>query len=301
MIETRQARYFIAVADELHFGRAAELLHMSQPPLSQAVRALEQQVGARLLDRNSRCVTLTEAGRAFLKECRVLVADAERAHAAAALAAAGTTGTLWLGAVTSAFGDPLPVVLDRFRRHRPGAVLRVSEIDTHDGRDAVRSGELDVALVRQVPSDTRLRTRPLRRDHLVVALPAGHPRAVDTRRRIDLAVLADEDWVWLPRRISPDYHDELVAACRACGFSPRATHTATSIASQLAMVRCGLGVTLVPNVVTGDHRAGIRYREPRRHLELVELSLLWRSGDSAPLLHAFIECATGEVGTSRRR
>src|SRR6478735_5245889 len=107
MIETRQARYFVAVADELHFGRAAEMLQMSQPPLSQAIRGLERQIGARLLDRTSRRVALTEAGHAFLKECRVLLGNAERAERAASLAQAGATGTLRLGAVTSAFADPL--------------------------------------------------------------------------------------------------------------------------------------------------------------------------------------------------
>jgi DNA-binding transcriptional LysR family regulator len=292
MIETRQARYFVAVADELHFGRAAEVLQMSQPPLSQAIRALERQIGARLLDRTSRSVALTEAGHAFLRECRVLLANAERAERAAALAQTGVTGSLRLGAVTSAFADPLPAILGTFRRRRPGVTLRVTEIDTHDGRDAVLSGELDVALVRQVPSDRRLESHPLRRDHLVVALPTDHAASADPQRRIDLANLADEDWVWLPRRVSPDYHDELVAACRQYGFSPRATHVAGSITSQLAMVACGLGVTLVPKIVADLHRDGMTYREPTRRLELVELSLLWRADETEPLVHAFVHAAT---------
>jgi len=292
MIETRQARYFVAVADELHFGRAAEMLQMSQPPLSQAIRGLERQIGARLLDRTSRRVALTEAGHAFLKECRVLLGNAERAERAASLAQAGATGTLRLGAVTSAFADPLPDILARWRRQRPDATLRVAEIDTHDGHDAILSGEIDVALIRQVPRDQRLQTRPVRRDHLVAALPTGHPKATTPDERIDLADLADQDWVWLPRRISPDYHDELVAACRRYGFSPRATHTARSIASQLAMVRCGLGVTLVPNTATAQHQSGISFHEPTQRLELVELSLLWRSDDTEPLLDSFIGIAT---------
>lgn len=292
MIETRQARYFVAVADELHFGRAAEVLQMSQPPLSQAIRALERQIGARLLNRTSRSVALTEAGHAFLRECRVLLADAERAERAAALAQTGVTGSLRLGAVTSAFADPLPGILRTFRRPRPGVTLRVTEIDTHNGRDAVLSGELDVVLVRQVPSDHRLESQPLRRDHLVVALPTDHAASADPQQRIDLASLADQDWIWLPRRVSPDYHDELVAACREYGFSPRATHVASSITSQLAMVACGLGVTLVPKIVADLHRDGITYREPTRRLELVELSLLWRADETELLVHAFVDVAT---------
>ena len=115
MFEMRQARYFVAVAEELHLGRAAEVLQMSQPPLSQAIRSLEKQVGARLFDRTSRSVALTEAGQAFLRECRVLLADAERAEQVARHTQAGLTGTIRLGAVTSAFADPLPGILEKFR------------------------------------------------------------------------------------------------------------------------------------------------------------------------------------------
>jgi DNA-binding transcriptional LysR family regulator len=288
MIETRQARYFVAVADELHFGRAADVLQMSQPPLSQAIRALERQLGARLLDRTSRHVALTEAGRAFLHECRVLLANADRAERAASLAQAGATGTLRIGAVTSAFADPLPAILERFRAGRPNAHVRMTEIDTHDGRDAVLTGELDAALIRQVSNDQRLRSKPLRRDHLVTAIPTHHRHAEPAGSPIDLADLADDDWVWLPRRVSPDYHDELVAACRRYGFSPRSTHTATSITSQLAMVSCGLGITLVPHTAASPTPAGIVYREPTNRLELVELSLLWRSDNNEPLLLHFL-------------
>ena len=299
MFEMRQARYFVAVAEELHFGRAAEVLQMSQPPLSQAIRALEKQVGARLFDRTSRSVALTEAGQAFLRECRVLLADAERAEQVARHTQAGLTGTIRLGAVTSAFADPLPGILEKFRAERPAAMLRVREVDTHDGRDAVLRGELDAVLVRQVPSDRRLRSLPLRRDHFVAALPATHPLAAESSAPLDLAALADEYWVWLPRRISPNYHDELVAACRHYGFSPTATHTANSIASQLAMVACGLGVTLVPNASAAQHRRGVIYRELTHTLELVELSLLWRAGDDEPLVKAFMATAKDFAEGSR--
>ncbi|TAP43342.1 LysR substrate-binding domain-containing protein [Arthrobacter sp. S39] len=291
MIEVRQARYFIAVGEELHFGRAADRLNMSQPPLSQAILQLERQLGTTLLNRSSRSVLLTEAGRLFLEQCRLLVVASERAREVADQARSGLAGTLRIGAVTSAFSEALPAILQRFRESRPLVELHVQEIDTHHGRDALLRRELDVAVVRQSVGGHRLKAVPLRRDHFVVVMPAGHPGA-GGRGKASLSDYRDETWVWLPRHISPDYHDELVAACRQAGFSPEATHYANSIHSQLAMVECGLGVTLVPESSVRRHAGTLAWRELSPRVDLVELSVLSRAGDDEPLVAHFIACAT---------
>lgn len=300
MIETRQARYFVAVAQELHFGHAADLLQMSQPPLSQAIRALEEQLGVRLLDRTTRSVALTDAGVAFLHQCRVLLADAERAEDAARRAEQGLSGTVRLGAITTAYKDPLPTLLREFRAGHPDVVIQATEIDTHEGRPGVLDGRLDVALVRQVPSDKALQTLALRRDHLVAAVPASHPLAAAHDLPLDLSEARDERWVWLPRRISPDYHDELVAACRRYGFSPIATHMATSIDSQLAMVGCGLGITVIPHTATVGAPDGVVVRPLTKRCELVALSLLWRRDESDPLTLELVESARRSIRTADR-
>ncbi len=291
MIETRQALYFTVVAEELHFGRAAARLRMSQPPLSQAIRHLERQLGATLLHRTTRDVALTNAGSEFLTQCRTVLAAAERAEAVASQAHAGQIGTLRIGAVTSAFSSPLPDILERFRSTRPKVELQVRELDTHEGLAELRLGELDVAIIRFGGGDRKLVTRPLRRDRLVLAVPARTRR--QPRRTVDLADFADEPWIWLPRNISPDYHDELVVACRASGFSPNTQHWANSINSQLAMVACGLGVTLVPHT-SATSIEGITYLSLRSPVHLVELALVRRRG-AGPLADHLADC-TIEAG-----
>ena len=294
MVEVRQARYFIAVAEELHFGRAADRLKMSQPPLSQAILQLERQLGATLLNRSSRSVLLTEAGHVFLEQCRILVGASERAREVAELASSGRSGTLRLGAVTSAFSELLPDVLRRFRESRPQVDLQVSEIDSHHGRDALMRRELDVAVIRQSVTGRQLKSLPLRRDHFVVAMPKDHRLAgggKSSPEPVSLADFRDDPWVWLPRHISPDYHDELVAACRQAGFSPEAHHYANSIHSQLAMVECGLGVTPVPESSARQHPgSSIVWRELRGRVDLVELSVVSRAGGGEQLVEHFIEC-----------
>ncbi|MDH6622610.1 DNA-binding transcriptional LysR family regulator [Streptomyces sp. LBL] len=289
MIEVRQARYFIAVAEELHFGRAAERLQMSQPPLSQAIRQLERQLDAQLLERSSRSVALTEPGAVFLEHCYTLTAAAERAQVAAAQAQAGYLGTLTVGAVTSAFSEPLPAILGRFRAERPRIELRVRELDTIEGVQGLLSGRLDIAVIRHSGNDERLLSDPLSRDRLVAALPQGHDLAAGDS--VDLAALADEPWVWIPRPISPRYHDELVAACRQAGFSPDPRHEANSIHSQLAMIGCGLGVGLVPHTASGPLMPNVVCLPLREPAPLVGLAAVRRTTDLSPLVAQFVRYA----------
>ncbi|MFJ9900984.1 LysR family transcriptional regulator [Streptomyces sp. NPDC091280] len=292
MIEVRQARYFLAVAETLHFGRAAEQLGMSQPPLSQAIQQLERQLGARLFDRTGRRVQLTETGRAFAQECRKLVAQAQQAHEVAAQAEAGLMGTLRMGVVTSALSEPLLGALAEFRRTRPRVELRITEVDTGTGQQAVVRHDIDIAVIRPSAPVRGLRMTPWRHDRFVIALPERHPLAQDTAEPVDLSRFADEPWVWLNREASPDYHDQLMAACRRAGFTPDARHLANSILTQLAMVACGLGVTLVPNATaarTFQHPAA--YRQLTDPADLVELSLVTRAGTREPLVQEFLRIA----------
>jgi DNA-binding transcriptional LysR family regulator len=290
MVEVRQARYYVAVAEELHFGRAADRLKMSQPPLSQAILQLERQLGTTLLNRSSRSVLLTEAGRMFLEQCRLLIAASERAQEVAEQASAGLAGILRIGAVTSAFSEALPQILRRFRESRPLVELQVREIDTHHGRDALLRRELDVAVIRQAVTSRQLSSVPLRRDHFVIAMPENH-RLAGTEGPVDLAGYRDDSWVWLPRHISPDYHDELVAGCRQAGFSPDPQHYANSIHSQLAMVECGLGVTLVPESSVQRQPRTLVWRELRKRVDLVELSVVSRASGEEPLADHLIAIA----------
>jgi DNA-binding transcriptional LysR family regulator len=285
-VEVRQARYFLAVAEELHFGRAAQRLHMSQPPLSQAILGLERDLGTRLLDRTSRHVRLTRAGEVLLRHCRQLVRDAERARTAVQGTRDGFSGHIVIGAVASAFTDVLPAALRRYRSVRPDVQLQLLEVDTEAGARAVQNHDIDVALVRRATGGRGYRAVPLRRDDFAAVLPLDHRHASGAADPLDLSDLATDAWVWIPRDISPSYHDEVVTACRRAGFSPDARHQANSIATQLAMVSCEIGVAIVPSLAT-DGRHDIAARRLREPAPLVALSMLVHT-DIDPLVEHFV-------------
>lgn len=297
MIEVRQARYFLAVAETLHFGRAAERLAMSQPPLSQAILQLERQLGVRLFDRGGRKVTLTETGRAFAEECRKLLAAAQHAHEVAAQTEAGLVGTLRMGVVASALSEPLLSTIADFRQSRPRVELQVVEVDTPTGQDLVARHDLDIAVIRPSAPVRGLRMRPWRHDQFVIALPEWHSLAAEgTTAAVDLSRFADEPWVWLRREASPDYHDQLMATCRRAGFTPDTRHLANSILTQLAMVACGFGVTLVPNATAArTFQRPVAHRPLTDPADIVELSLVTRANAQEPLVKDFLRIASGET------
>ncbi|MBO0677565.1 LysR family transcriptional regulator [Mycolicibacterium sp. S2-37] len=276
MVEVREARYFIAVAEQLNFGRAAELLHMSQPPLSAAIKTLEGRLGVQLLHRTTREVRLTSAGAVFLDQCRLVVAAAQNADSAARQAAEGQAGELRIGAVTSAFTDPLPGALSSYARSHPAVDVHVREVDTHVGVGLVQRGELDIALVRQISAPSGCERLTLRRESFVLAAPADWdlPSGIGG----NLVLAAELPWIWIPRGRTPDYHDQVAASCRAAGFTPRAQHLAQSMESQLAMVAAGLGVALVPATSADSAASRSRIKTVRVHNSVtVELAAVWRS------------------------
>ncbi|ATW52283.1 LysR substrate-binding domain-containing protein [Streptomyces peucetius] len=282
MVEIRQARYFVAVAEELHFGRAARRLQMSQPPLSQAIKQLEQQLGCELLHRTQRSVALSPAGAVFLDHCRALIRHAEEAETAARQAATGRGGRLSLGAVASAFSWPLPLVLERFHEAVSDVEIRTQEIDTHEAAAGLLDRSLDWAIVRQTAPVRGTTATSLFVDRFVAALPLRHSaaEAAEAAGPLDLADLAGAPWVWLHRHISPDYHDAMATLCRAAGFSPVPTHWARSVTSQIAMVECGLGVTVVPAAASASHPA-VRFRPLRHATATIELTAMTRSNPGA--------------------
>ena len=287
MVEVREARYFVAVAEELNFGRAAERLHMSQPPLSAAIKALEKRLGVLLLHRTTREVRLTPPGTVFLDQCRMVVAAAQGADSAAKQAADGQAGELRIGAVTTAFTDPLPQALHTFTRSHPHVDVRVREVDTHIAVELLQRRELDIALIRQLAAPRDCERVILKQESFVLAVPADWDLPPKLERELTLSL--DLPWIWLPRNISPDYHDQVAACCRISGFTPHAQHLASSITSQLAMVACGLGVALVPESATqGSERSGLTRTIHLPASTTIDLAAVWRRGQS-PLINGFLD------------
>lgn len=248
-MDTRQLRHFIALAETLNFHRAAERLHMSQPPLSASIRRLETQLGVTLFERNRRGTELTLAGAAALDDARRAVFHADQFARAAQAVSRGEAGTLRVGFVGSATYALMPRVLPRFRERYPGVQLALSESTTAHIVARVEGGDIDVGLVRfPLGQVCTARVFPVERDVFVAALPAGHKLA--RKRQLLLADLAGEPFVMYSATAVPGLHAAALLACQQAGFLPRVQQDAVQVQTVVSLVESGLGVALVPSVAT---------------------------------------------------
>ena len=287
-MELRQLRYFVAVAEELHFRRAAERLHISQPPLSQQIRALEDELGFALLIRTRRRVELTPAGEAFLRDARALLGELDGAVATARRIDAGQTGRLRIGFVGSALLSIVPGTVERFRASRPGVAIELRERSTVDQLRAVSAGVIDVGLVRPpIDDESGLRAEIVLRERTVAALPTAHPLAA--LARVPLRRLAVEPLVLFPREQAPGFHDLLIEALAAAGSpaGPRVIQYAPEMLTIIGLVATGLGVSLVPASVSRLALDGVAYR-PVVGAPRSELVAITRADDDSALVRAFV-------------
>ncbi len=275
MIELRHLRYFIAVAEELHFGRAAQRLHIAQPGLSQQIQALESELGISLLARTRRRVELTAAGQVFLEEGRRVLAQLERAENLARRAATGEIGRLAIGGTESATWVVLPELLRAFRRRHPNVDLAIREMPSPLQLEALRNGEIDVGFVRPPVGTDGLVARTILEERLGVLLPKTHPLA--KRAEIPIRALRDEPLVIHPSRPS-GWADFMVSICRDAGFEPRIGQEASETATAVSFVAAGLGLTIVPTSLKGFVRPGVAYRAIADPAPRAQLLLVYRSG-----------------------
>jgi DNA-binding transcriptional LysR family regulator len=295
-MELRQLRYFVAVAEELHFRRAAERLHISQPPLSQQIAALEEELGVRLLERTRRRVELTAAGEAFLRDARATLAELDVAVSTARAIDAGQEGVLRVGFVGSALLSIVPATVQRFRRTRPGAEIELRERSTVEQLRAVSTGLVDVGLVRPpIEADETLHTEVVRRERTVAALPEGHPLA--GLRRVPMRRLAAEPLVLFPRDQAPGFHDLLISALAGTGTAPRVIQYAPEMLTIIGLVAAGIGVSLVPESVARLGLDGVTYR-PVTGAPGSELVAITRADDHAALVRAFVSEAGASAAAS---
>jgi DNA-binding transcriptional LysR family regulator len=287
-MELRHLRYFVAVAEELHFGRAAERLHIAQPPLSRQIRDLERELGVELFVRVPRGVDLTPAGHAFLPEARLTLAQAERARRTARRAAEGETGRLRVGFVEAAADAAvLPDVLGFFRTWRAEIGISLFEMDAGQQAEALRTDRIDLGILHSPPLDAErwLDVDPIYDDPILVALPAAHPLA---RERLTLTALADEPFVLVPRPSAPALWDALIARCQGAGFSPRVVQEAAGWHTIAGLVAAGVGVAFAPRSLAQLQRPGVAWRSlPDLGVEM-RVYAAWRQGEPSPVRDRFV-------------
>ena len=288
-IDMRVWRQFVVLAEELHFGRAALRLHMTQPPLTQAIAQLEATLGVRLFERSRRHVALSPAGEALLPEARELLARAQRLPAVAQAAAAGEVGRLRLAFVSPVGFELLPLWVRGFRAHSPGVALDLIEATGDVQLAALERGEIDAGVLLHSPGfvPARLASLPVAEEPLVLALPAAHPLA--TARRLSAAQVLAQPLVLFPRRILPSIADALFALYHAHGQSPQVAQEAIQMQTIVNLVAAGLGLAWVPRSVTRFERSGVVYREwAQAGVPRCETRLVWAQGEPRPALTRFV-------------
>ncbi len=290
-MELRHLRYFVAVAQTCHFGQAADLLHIAQPALSQAIRQLESELGATLLNRTTRQVALTPAGEHFLREARRALATIDAGVDGVHRIAGGSSGVLRLGLVGTAAFSHLPAIVRTLERELPGIALDVTaDMLTPEQCDALRDGTLDLAVTRPPLAGEGLEMLVLEREPLVLVVPSGHRLAVAPT--VSVGDLRVEPFVTYASRDSA-VNQAAMHTCRAAGFVPNRRHEAAGTAVLLALVAAGLGVALAPASVRTLPLAGVVFRDLPDGGE-IELGLAWSSGATNPLVESVVKVLRDE-------
>jgi len=284
-MDLRHLRYFVAVAEELHFGRAAVRMHVAQPALSRQIRDLEDEMGLRLFERDRRHVHLTAAGGVFLDEVKQLLDQLERGVQAARRAARGERGILRIAYVPAVAYTRLPEIVRAFRQRLPDVEVRFHE--THPARqvEALLAGRIDVGFARGPIHEPALAVQTVMEEPLVAALPTGH--RLSGRKMLNLAMLAREPFVLQARSRGPGSHDQILGICRAAGFSPRVVQEGSQT-DALTLVAAGVGVAIVPSSLRVIRREGVVYR-PLRERPMTQLVMVWCKDAQLPVLHQFLQ------------
>ncbi len=290
-MELRHLRYFLAVAEELNFTRAAERLGISQPPLTQQVKALEAELGVALLDRSAYRIELTDAGRIFAAEAARILGDARSAMQAARRAATGVTGRVRVGFTESAsFNSLVTSTLRSFRCDFTAVEVSLEEHPSTDLITALREGRIDAAFVRPpVPTRRGLALDLLEREPLLVAVPSGHRLAA--REEIDLGSLAAETFILYPRAVRPGLADTVVAACETAGFTPKVGQYAPQLSSTINLVAASLGISIVPDSMRCLQAHAVTYVPLRGEPLHALLGIAYRTDEGSAAVYNFIEAA----------
>ncbi|MEP6487683.1 LysR family transcriptional regulator [Microcoleus vaginatus GB2-A3] len=287
-MELRHLRYFIAVAEELNFTRAAEKLHIAQPPLSQQIQHLEAELGFQLFRRTKRTVHLTAAGQVFFEEAGKILQQVDRAIQLGRQTSRGELGQLTIGFVSSAAHNVVPAILQAFRTRCPAVKLELHELTTNEQLQRLRFGQIDIGFVRPPVEEDGINSEIVFREPLIVALPETHPAA--DRAKVELRELSTEPFILFPRSLAPGLYDAIVSLCQQAGFSPIAAQEAIQMQTIVSLVAAEMGVAIVPASMQNFQRSGVVYKSLPESTCIVAIALIWRS-DPTAAVQRFLEVA----------
>ena len=285
-MELRHLRYFVTVAEELHFGRAAKRLCISQQPLSRQIRDLEDELGVQLFYRTKRTVRLTEVGEIFLEEARKTLEQANFAVQLVQQASKGEIGRIAIAFTGSALNIVLPATVRQFKTLYPQVDLTLKRLQTVEQVEAIHSRQIDVGLLHPPINDDTLILETVYQENLVVALPDTHPLAKDESNSISLKQLANEPFILFPRYIGSVLYDQIINLCRQAGFSPNVVQEAMPQQTILGLVAAGIGVSLIHSSVQTVGRSGVIFRSLMESTPKLETAVAW-SPDSTNLVLPF--------------
>ncbi|NMM11139.1 MAG: LysR family transcriptional regulator [Polaromonas sp.] len=285
-MEFRHLRYFLVLAEELHFGRAARRLSISQPPLSLNIQQLEASVGARLLIRNSKSVRLTAAGEAFVPAARALLDQAALAAHHARDVAQGMAGSLTIGFAGTMLYNGLPKILEQFQAEHPLLRLMLKELSSHEQLIELSQDRLDLGFVHTTRVPPELSQILVASQAFVCCLPAGHPLA--GKRALSLALLQGEPFAVVSRAVSPDYHERILAICNEAGFYPEIRYELRHWLSVVSLVSQGMGVALVPAALEQSAMAGTVFVPLDTATTPYDTHCLWKTSRDSSALAAFV-------------
>jgi DNA-binding transcriptional LysR family regulator len=295
-MELHSLRYFVAVAEELHFSRAAARLHITQPALSRQIRLLEEELGIMLLRRTKRTVELTEAGATFLPEIRKALQQIESAIQVAQRAARGEIGSLKIAFTASSMYTVLPKILQQFRALHPNVKLDMTELCTLDQIEALRTESVDVGLLHPPIDAPFLTLHPLQGEKLVIALPETHP--LSQQKQLPLKALAAEPFILHPRYEGPILYDQILNLCRQAGFEPYIAHEEIKHQTRIGLVAAGIGIAFVPESSQRSSPSGVSYCAIAGNAPMLQLAAAWRTDHVSPVLQEFLQ-VTQEAATQR--
>ncbi|MTJ07147.1 MULTISPECIES: LysR family transcriptional regulator [unclassified Anabaena] len=288
-MELRHLRYFIAVAEELHFSKAAEKLHIAQPPLSQQIQQLEAELGVKLFDRKTkRQVQLTEAGKVFLQEAYQLLVQLESAVTLTQRTGRGETGKLRIGFTSLVIYDLLPLILRKFREQFLEVKIELLELTTSQQEEALRDSLIQVGFAHPPLEDDTLSYECIHKETLVVALSSTHSLA--QKEYVSVRSLLNEPLIMFPRYLAPGLYDRIMSLFHQANFSPNITQEAIQMQTIIGLVSAGMGVAITPSSIQNLQRSGVVYRPILEEVPLIETAIIWQQNSLTPILENFLKC-----------